>query len=185
MQYFIITKCLLMYRIIDDKVKCLMSKPLGILINEKPPKSINLVKIIHKLLSLKYLVSIGDVITHNLIKYWKIPNMAIIDYRSAREKYEYELSGFDFVLNITNPRSTLSIEGESCVARCFSTCVKDFKVLLVVDGEEDLLAIPTILNAPSKTLILYGLRNNLLAIPVVIEYKLAALKLYTLMSRVL
>ncbi|WP_252901667.1 DUF359 domain-containing protein [Vulcanisaeta sp. JCM 14467] len=76
----------------------------------------------------------------------------------------------------------MSIEVINAVRRAMAMAMGGSRVLIQVDGEEDLLAIPAVLLAPRGSLVLYGLYTGyLIAIPITDEYKLAMLKLFSMM----
>ncbi|WP_243681341.1 DUF359 domain-containing protein [Vulcanisaeta souniana] len=91
-------------------------------------------------------------------------------------------SSFDVVINISNRPATLSIDAINRVGDAVRTALGGDNVLVLVDGEEDLLAIPAVLMAPRGSVILYGLYTGyLIAIPIINEYKLAFMKLLLMM----
>ncbi len=170
--------------ILQDHVREYFRKRLGIVIKDCAPKSIRKVRTIYQDLNCKYLITIGDIVTENVCKYWKIPNIAIIDFKSQRRPYRTEVSSFTTVLILENPRSTISSTSEDMICKVFKLMSsRNLKILIVVYGEEDLLAIPSILYSPSRSLVLYGLFDELIVIPTCIDYKLAVLKLYSLLIR--
>lgn len=94
-----------------------------------------------------------------------------------------ETIGFNRVINIVNKPATLSVEVINTVRDAMRDAINGIHVLVQVDGEEDLLAIPAVLLAPRGSLVLYGLYTGyLIAIPITDEYKLAMLKLFSMMK---
>ncbi len=158
-----------------------MAWPLGIAISKEAPESIIRVRSEY---GDPFLITVGDVVTINTIKYWRVPNLAFTDLRTRRVVGigNAEALGFDKVINIVNRPATLSIEVVEAVRRAMAEAVDGLRVLIRVDGEEDLLAIPAVLLAPRGSLVLYGLYTGyLIAIPVIDEYRLAMLKLFSTM----
>ena len=169
------------YFLLSNKVKKYLRFKYGISIFEKPPKSIKLLKQVYDLFQCKYLITIGDYVTTNVVKFWKIPEISIIDFKQLRKNYEFEyLHNFNYVIQVFNEASTLNFECFEILKQCFQFIEKfNVKVVIIVIGEEDLLAIPAILLSPEKTLIVYGnyYENCLQVIPVCKDYKLCTLKL--------
>ncbi len=169
------------FRLISTATK-LLREPIGICIFDDVPKSIRKLRIAFESLNLKILATVGDVVTLNVIKYWRVPNIAIIDNKTLREKRIDTLSTisvlFKDIIRLHNEPSTISDRSFDSIETATKLVEKGRNVLIVVDGEEDVLAILLILNV-DRGLVVYGnyFRNCLTAIPTVGLYKLAALKL--------
>ena len=95
----------------------------------------------------KLVVTIGDYCSHHLAS-----DIKIFDKKVQRKTFEQK---YECTLSIKNPAGT--IQGESWDA--IKKTLKD-KSNLCVDGEEDLLVIPTVLLAKPGTLIVYGFPNK-------------------------
>lgn len=159
-----------------------MAWPLGIAISKEAPESIIKVRSEYEN---SFLITVGDVVTMNTIRYWRVPDLAFMDLKTRRtiSMGDVEIVGFDKVINIVNRPATLSIEVINAVRGAMRDAVNGIHVLIQVDGEEDLLAIPAVLLAPRGSLVLYGLYTGyLIAIPITDEYKLAMLKLFSMMK---
>ncbi|NPB01180.1 MAG: DUF359 domain-containing protein [Crenarchaeota archaeon] len=169
------------FRLLSSAVK-LLREPIGICIFDDVPKSIKKLRVVFQSLDLEVLATVGDVVTLNVIKYWRVPDIAIIDNRTLREKKIDTLSTvsvlFKDIIRLHNEPSTISDRSFDSIETATRLVKKGRNVLVVVDGEEDVLAILLILNV-DRGLVVYGnyFRNCLTAIPTVGLYKLAALKL--------
>jgi uncharacterized protein (UPF0218 family) len=159
----------------------MMAWPLGIAISREAPESIIRVRSEYEN---SFLITVGDVVTMNVIKYWKVPNLAFMDLKTRRTiGMGMEVTGFDKVINIVNKPATLSVDIINTVRGAIMDALSGSRILIQVDGEEDLLAIPAVLLAPRGSLVLYGLYTGyLIAIPVIDEYKLAMFKLFSMMK---
>jgi len=155
--------------------------PMGIAIGRNAPVSVDIAK--SALGMYGPLITVGDVVTNNVIKYWRIPDLAIIDSRTRRRSFADDLGiKFDVVLRLKNPPGTLSDEALGIIDDAVREVTGGSRVIIKVDGEEDLLAIPAVLKAPRSSLLLYGLYTGyLVVIPVVEEYRLAMLKLMSML----
>ena len=170
-----------MYVLTSKWARVMMALPFGIAIGREAPDSIIRVRSEYEN---SFLITVGDVVTRNTIKYWRVPNLAFMDLKTRRTigMSGAEAVGFDEVISIVNRPATLSIEVINVVRRAMAMAVGGSRVLIQVDGEEDLLAIPAVLLAPRGSLVLYGLYTGyLIVIPVTDEYKLAMLKLFSMM----
>ena len=97
-------------------------------------------------------VAVGDYTLRRLLSEGVEPILAIVDCLTRRERVECPgLPGYR-VLRVHNPRGYISWQAWLAVAGAWGE-----KTLVVVDGEEDLLAIPAILEAPGDALIAYGI----------------------------
>ncbi len=110
------------------------------------------------------IIAVGDIIVDALIKSGIDPDVKIIDFRSRRQpiniKHQYNLSAAASELYINQPGTINLITAEALkqMIRSRSVLNKDgpYNSWLVIDGEEDLLALPAILFAPLNSLVLYG-----------------------------
>ncbi len=157
-----------------------MAWPVGIAIGKEAPESIIRVRSEYEN---PFLITVGDVVTMNTIRYWKVPNLAFMDLKTRRTVgVGMEVTGFDKVINIVNKPATLSIDVINTVRDAVKDALSGLRVLIQVDGEEDLLAIPAVLMAPKGSVVLYGLYTGyLIAIPITDYYKLAMLKMLAMM----
>ncbi|NYB28010.1 MAG: GTP-dependent dephospho-CoA kinase family protein [Methanobacteriaceae archaeon] len=104
------------------------------------------------------IISIGDATTSNLINTGITPDIGIIDHRIERKKTEKddELSYFHALLNAANPPGTITEELLDAIIKAYEINKTGNKVLIVVDGEEDLAVLPCVITAPPGTVVLYG-----------------------------
>lgn len=107
------------------------------------------------------LISVGDVTTQNLQKSGLVPHLGIIDNVVERNpvtgKKPVDYAVYDYVtLNARNPPGVITDELDETIKKAFQLVKSGFRVIIQVDGEEDLAAIPCILMAPPGSLVLYG-----------------------------
>ena len=74
---------------------------------------------------------------------------------------EIKPAGYDVVydnvtLNVKSTPGVITDELQETIQKAFQLVKSGFRVLILVDGEEDLAAIPCILMAPPGSLVLYG-----------------------------
>lgn len=135
--------------------------PLGLSLYREPSESALLLVEIANLIRPPLVIAVGDFVTENLARAGLEPNVAIVDFRSMRERYTPELLKalalrYD-VLQCVNPPGTLTAEAVSAVESAVRRAVAGSRVMVVVEGEEDLLALPAIASAPPRSLVIYGL----------------------------
>lgn len=169
-----------MYELVSKWARSLMAWPIGIAIAREAPESIMRVRDEYGEV---FLITVGDVVTMNVIRYWRTPNVAFMDLRTRRERSIKALrEPFNIIVNIKNEPATLSVKNIEVIRKAILEAQLGHHVLILVDGEEDLLSIPSILLAPRNSLVLYGLYTGyLVAIPTIEDYKVAVLKLLIMM----
>ncbi len=156
--------------------RVLMSRPIGMLIDR--PKRLRGV------FDDWLIVTVGDIVTSFTMSELRAPDIAIIDGKTQRNKPVTTPQGvFDVVIDVINKPSTLNPDAIKAIERAFGYASNKLRVLIRVKGEEDLLAIPAILKAPDRTIVMYGLPSGaIVVIPSHIEYKLTTLKLLVLLQ---
>ncbi|UTB33373.1 MAG: DUF359 domain-containing protein [Methanobacterium sp. ERen5] len=103
------------------------------------------------------LISIGDVTTRKMLDEGIIPDVGIVDNLIEREPSDYEICYDNVTLKTKNPPGTITDQMWKTIKEGFSLVEKaGYNVLIVVDGEEDLSAIPCMVMAPEGSIIFYG-----------------------------
>lgn len=154
--------------VLRNSMRKLLAFPYGIAIYAEPPKSIDVLKSLVEDFEVEHVVSVGDVVTYNMLKYGLKPDLAVVDSKTRRlEAVEVDPLEFDVVIYARNSAGTISRSALRAVLDCAKLIERGRRAIIVVDGEEDLLALPIIAYAPRRTLVAYGLyTGSLLAIPV-------------------
>lgn len=102
------------------------------------------------------LIAVGDVVTAHLLTE-TTPDVALVDGKTEREALaddrRVDRDAFDRVVYVRNPAATLS---EELLVELADALADDAATLLVVEGEEDLAAVPAIAAAPSGASVVYG-----------------------------
>ncbi len=128
-----------------------LKAPLGDLLTG-PQKEIN-----HKLKELvstkpKKIICIGDAVSRKFTELGLPVNIKIIDNKEMRKK----VAPFNFktenIFKVKNPKGTIDL----AAWQALKEALKKNDALIIVDGEEDLLALPAIISAPEGSLIFYG-----------------------------
>lgn len=108
------------------------------------------------------IISVGDIVTFNLLNAGLVPDISIVDNRTKRgPASETILKGTnhpDFrTITVENPAGTITEELSKEVLKAMDS---DIPVRILVKGEEDLAALPSITMAPISSVIIYGLPNK-------------------------
>ncbi len=101
------------------------------------------------------LVAVGDVVTYHLERAGRPPDVSLVDERTQRGAVDEEvleaLGQADVV--VENPAATLT---EPLVVALVEALEAPDPVRVLVDGEEDLAALPAVLAAPDGASVVYG-----------------------------
>lgn len=106
-------------------------------------------------------VTVGDVVTYHLLRADRRPAVALVDGLTKREAVDEDIwaaiDGFHNRVEVPNPAATLSasllVELRAALDRASAG---EGTTLLVVEGEEDLAALPAVLAAPDGASVIYG-----------------------------
>lgn len=100
------------------------------------------------------IIAVGDVVTDHLLSV-TVPHVACVDGLTKRTALDesVDLSPFDRRIDVENPAATLSEELLKALPAALDT---DDTTVIVVDGEEDLAAVPAIVTAPLGASVVYG-----------------------------
>ncbi|WP_222916844.1 GTP-dependent dephospho-CoA kinase family protein [Natrinema sp. SYSU A 869] len=102
------------------------------------------------------IIAVGDVVTYHLLQAGRRPDVALVDGRTKRSAVDEEIrdavtSGAS--IEVRNPPAELSAPVVRALRRALST---DEPTTILVDGEEDLVALPAIVAAPEGASVVYG-----------------------------
>lgn len=128
-------------------------------------------------------IAVGDIIAMSLEKVGFIPDVKIIDFRSRRKAIESiasassGLKSSKQVSSLINIAGTININTSLELKKTIQKAVMEKKKYwFIVEGEEDLLALPAILFAPLGSVVLYGQMDlGVVAVTVTEEKKKEAL----------
>ncbi|CAD5243418.1 conserved protein of unknown function [Thermococcus camini] len=158
-----------------------LKDPLGELIRGKIPEPYLRLK--GELERAGYVVTVGDVVTENVLKLGIRPSIAIYDHRTKRHEYNPDIETGSVVMTVQNPPGTITKALLNAIRKGFGLAARGRRVYIKVYGEEDLAAIPAVLYAPYGSLVLYGQPDEgVVLIKVTPECKLKCGKLMSKME---
>lgn len=134
---------------ISEKDEQVLKQPFGTLI---PDKQVTKQKIASMLQGAKKIIAVGDATTDRLVNFGMTPDVAVVDgkeRRSKRSAPNYPAKE----LQCSNPAGTIS---KGAVKALQDALKAKPPVRVLVDGEEDLLALPVFAMAPEGSVVLYG-----------------------------
>ncbi len=112
------------------------------------------------------LISVGDQTTFNLLENQVTPQISIVDGLTKRVEFEPDKfkkiqENYSKINLCSNPQSMLNQLAIDSIKNSIENYLKDkSKTLIVINGEEDLLFIPSVMFAPIGSLIVYGQPNE-------------------------
>jgi len=142
-----------------DEYRSVLRVPLGVALFKPPEVSAEIISELVRLLEPPLLVTVGDFVTANLVRAGLEPHVAVVDLRTRREGFAGLASAAAGRerLRCSNPPGTLTEEAVEAVRGAVARALSGARTLVVVDGEEDLLALPALALAPAGSLVVYGL----------------------------
>ncbi len=106
-------------------------------------------------------IAVGDATTQNLVAAGITPRLAIIDGHTQRGQGDADARDlahhFDHIHHVANPAGQVTAAAWRVIVDALNSSGRH---LVIVEGEEDLLAIPVFLNTPLGTKLLYGMPSR-------------------------
>ena len=98
------------------------------------------------------IISVGDRVSRNLVDFKMPPKVSVIDNKCMRRRIKPRVDA-ENVIQVSNPKGTITEEAIAAIRGVFD---EDKRVQIIVEGEEDLLVLITVLYAPENSLVVYG-----------------------------
>jgi len=118
-----------------------MTKLKQLIKEEKPPK----------------IISVGDVVSKNMTIHHIPTHTIIVDNKVLRKTIKPIKVKAETTLHIKNPPGTITKEAWATVQQALK---HDQPTRVLVDGEEDLLTLVVVSQAPQNTMVVYGLPSK-------------------------
>ena len=99
------------------------------------------------------IISVGDIVSIQMIKHRIALNILIVDNKTMRKPIQPITVDVDQTLYAKNPPGTITDEAWDAIKLAIE---QKGRTKVIVDGEEDLLTIVTVLSAPEDALVVYG-----------------------------
>ena len=139
--------------ILPEKLRKKLKKPLGTLIAGSFEETVKRFKEILAKEKPAKLIAVGDAVSESLMKNGVFPDVFIIDNRVMRKEITPIEFGAERTLYAKNPAGTISKEAWEKIKNALNS---DLQTKIIIDGEEDLLALPAVLFAPENSFVVYG-----------------------------
>ena len=98
------------------------------------------------------IITVGDVVSTEARIAGVHVNLAIIDGKTMRHGFAPPISKTRATFRVVNPAGTITQDSWQTI----KNALRENEATIIVEGEEDLLAVPAVLEAPLGTLIVYG-----------------------------
>ena len=109
----------------------------------------------------KILVTVGDIVTLDILETGRIPDISIIDYITQRMPMDQVKERFSRFkqpeITVQNPAGQITREMWDAIKDGYAN---PRNLRIVVDGEEDMAALACISLAPPGTTVIYGIPNR-------------------------
>jgi hypothetical protein len=130
-----------------------LKNPLGTLLKGTPEQTMKQLTDLILKEKPKCIISVGDMVSQNMLKRGIQPQIMIVDNKVMREKSEPIKTTVSKKVSVKNPAGTLTPETWVVMNRAL-----EHKQLtqVLVEGEEDLLALVAVLEAPEGSFVVYG-----------------------------
>ncbi len=119
------------------------------------------------------IISVGDIVTFNLLNAGLVPNISFVDDRTKRVRAPDKImDGTKHprfkTIPVENPSGTIT---EELMRELSKALESDNPIRILVKGEEDLAALPAIALAPISSVVIYGLPDEGAVAVIVTESK--------------
>jgi len=143
--------------VLKDELRQELRNPLGTLIRGTPQQTGKELGELIRKEKTQCIISVGDIVSKALLELGIKPHIMIIDGKAMRKQIQLlEVEARNRIL-LNNPAGTLT--PLTWVATAEALRRKDHTVI-IVEGEEDLLTLVAVLEAPEDALVAYGLPNE-------------------------
>lgn len=140
--------------IVHENLRKDLGAPVGIIVTSRQ-------ELKKELIQGNFLVSVGDVVTLDILEAGLVPDLSIVDYMTKRmpmAEVKLKFSRFEQPeICVINPPGQITQELWDAIEDGYRN---PRNLRIVVDGEEDLAALACIALAPEYTTVIYGIPNR-------------------------
>ncbi len=129
-----------------------LKTPLGQLFPGTPTETMPRLKMLVQQSKPSKVTTVGDVVSRETLEAGIQVNLRIVDQMTLRKRISPIEIRAERTYKVRNPAGIITKEAWDTIREA----LKDREALILVDGEEDLLAIPAVLESPDNALVVYG-----------------------------
>jgi uncharacterized protein (UPF0218 family) len=167
---------------VTPELRVKLKEPFGILIRGSFAETMSEMENIVKREKPPKMISVGDTVSRNLHEHQMNPQLSITDNKRMRRRIQPRTFTGKNIVHVKNPQGTITEEAITAIREALES---NERVHIIVDGEEDLLALIAVLYAPEKSLVVYGQPyEGIVVIKVTSEKKAGAKKILKAMKTV-
>ncbi len=142
--------------------------PFGRLIKGPPEETIPQLDLTIRETKPPMVAAVGDVVSRETLTAGFRVGLRIVDNRSMRKGLSASTYPAKRTYTLKNPPGVITDEARQIIRRA----VREEEVVIFVEGEEDLLVLPVILESPERSLVVYGQPNEgLVVVTVTLDKK--------------
>ena len=130
-----------------------LKNPLGMLIKGPPKQTMEKIRLLIQKQKPTKTISVGDIVTQNLAENHIPIQVIIIDNKALRQVIQPIEVETQKTIHIKNPPGTITPEAWTLVQEAIQ---QNQITKVLVDGEEDLLTLVAVIQAPANSLVIYG-----------------------------
>jgi len=138
---------------LTDTLRLKLQKPWGILLRGSYNETMVKLREIIKQEKPCKIICVGDKVSESMLSQGFNIQLFIVDGKIMRRSTVLRDFPVDEIVYVRNPAGEITEEAFDVVMRAAG---RNCRIKIVVDGEEDLLAMPAVLGAPEKSFIIYG-----------------------------
>jgi uncharacterized protein (UPF0218 family) len=140
-------------RLLTTELRNELKKPQGLLIDGPFEETMKKLKEFIEKEKTSLIISVGDVVSRNMIEYGVPLNVLIVDNKVMRKPIQPITVDADQTLHAKNPAGAITDEAWAAIR---SAVEQKGQTRVMVDGEEDLLTLAVVLAAPQDAIVVYG-----------------------------
>jgi uncharacterized protein (UPF0218 family) len=138
---------------LTPELRIKLKKPIGTLVRGSFAETMKIFKDMIEKEKPTVIISVGDTVSKNLAQNHIFSQLSIVDNRVMRRNIPSMPLIAEKTIRIKNPPGTITKEAQGAIQEALkSNC----RVKIVVDGEEDLLALVAVLYSPENSFVVYG-----------------------------
>lgn len=167
--------------VLTPELRVELKQPLGTLIRGSFNETMKRLKDIIEKEEPTIIVSVGDTVSRNLSKSRVRTQLSIIDNKCMRRSVSPTMLTAEKIIHVNNPQGTIT---EEAIIAIKDALIGNQSVKVIVDGEEDLLALVAILHAPENSFVIYGQpHEGIVLVKVTSDKKLEIARILEAMER--
>jgi len=129
-----------------------LKTPLGKLLKGTPIETMPKLKVLVQQTKPPKVTTVGDIVSRETLATGIQVNLRILDQMTLRERIGPIEIKAERTYRVSNPPGVITREAWDTIKEA----LQDREAVIFVEGEEDLLAIPAILESPDNAIIVYG-----------------------------